>query len=170
MVVAVSADQPGEGPQLNTKKKQYTSTLRRVKRLQVNPAGRNSGMAQVMKTSINCIVVTLLFGCSTLQTELPERPDTVPEIAEWHGGLDGGAWFVISKAPVENHFYLEAYNDHNGLISAEGIYKLNPECSHSKVYTVDDIRKSISAWTGETVLLTILGGNDRLCSLSPIKE
>ena len=124
----------------------------------------------MMKISIICMVVALLFGCSNRQVKAPKRPDNVPKIAEWYGGTDGGAWCVVSKVPSENHFNLEVYNDHDGSVWAKGVFTLNPECSAEKVYTTNEIKNSISAWTGEMVLLNIKGSNDRLCSLVPIQE
>ena len=127
-------------------------------------------ISQVMKISSICMVVALLFGCSHNQVKAPKRPENVPEAAEWYGGTDGGAWSVVRKVPSEHHFNLEVYSDHNGLVWAKGVFKLNPECSNEKVYTVDEIRNSISAWTGETMLLKIKGSSDRLCSLVPVPK
>ena len=124
----------------------------------------------MMNTSIICMVVALLFGCSNRQTKTPKRPDNVPNIAEWYGGTDGGAWCVVSKVPSETHFNLEVYNDHDGSVWAKGVFKLNPECNDEKVYTINEIKNFISAWTGETVLLNIKGNNDRLCFLVPVQE
>jgi hypothetical protein len=89
----------------------------------------------------------------------------VPINAKWHGGADGGAWFVVNEANSENHFILEVYNDYEGSLLAKGEFMLNSDCIVDSVLSVEDIKKSIDAWTGETAMLNIVGKNKQYCSL-----
>ncbi len=61
------------------------------------------------------LVFLILAACPTHES-MPARPESVPEEAMWIGGIDGGAWVVLTKPAHEpDHIYhAEVYGDQAG--------------------------------------------------------
>lgn len=124
----------------------------------------------MVKTGFYILVILFCFGCSNGNKKPPEKPKNVPQAAKWHGGADGGAWYIVKKSDTPNHFDLEVYNDYNGSVWAKGEFMLNSDCNADKIYTVSEIENSINAWTGETVILSFQNDNKLHCSLVPVQK
>ena len=80
-------------------------------------------------TKIACLLVVfaLLNGCQSENDDsssAPERPDNVPNHAEWSGGVDGGSWFSCEEVEEKWHYNCLIYDDYTGKIEDEGQYVL----------------------------------------------
>lgn len=100
------------------------------------------------------LFVALLFSmlaCSQASSP-PSRPNTVPQQAMWIGGLDGGAWVVVSKpADQPPHIYYgEIYGDQAGDKWYVGRLELQP--ANGPVLDMDN-PETFSVWDGDNLLL-----------------
>jgi hypothetical protein len=99
-------------------------------------------------------IVTLLFSmlaCSQASSP-PGRPDGVPSNAMWIGGVDGGAWVVVSKpADQPPHvYYGEIYGDQAGDKWYVGRLALHPP--NDPVLNMND-PETFGMWDGDNLLL-----------------
>lgn len=86
-----------------------------------------------MKKEVFLITAILLAGISLLflnppeivyedvQVTAPPKPDSVPDKAFWVGGVDGGAFIIVSNPNGKNDtFSVQVYNDQNGELEYSG--------------------------------------------------
>ncbi len=68
-------------------------------------------------------------------SEVPERPDPVPESAYWAGGPDGGSWILCDRSQNNKSYNCTIYNEFDGGVRAKGNY-------HLRFYSWDDEKGS----------------------------
>lgn len=113
------------------------------------------------------VLLSLIIGCTNKAEGIPERPSGVPLAAHWVGGVDGGAWILVGSHDIKNHFTVEIYNDYSGSVWAKGVYRLDPGCVSDTVLVASEVQRSITAWTGQSLLLQMVDDSNRYCSLIP---
>lgn len=100
------------------------------------------------------LIVALFFSllaCSQA-APTPSRPDVVPLNAMWIGGVDGGAWVIISKPANQppHVYYGEIYGDQAGDKWYVGRLALHP--ANDPVFDMND-PETFSVWDGDNLLL-----------------
>jgi len=86
-----------------------------------------------------------------VSSELPLKPDNIPEKALWVGGADGGVYVLVKKDESDNKALYDAkiyYSE--GSVSYAG--KLVINTPNNPLYDYQDI-SSYSGWDGDTLYL-----------------
>lgn len=83
----------------------------------------------------------------------PPRPAVVPSAAVWHGGFDGGAFFLFDPARPDGAHRCRVYGDQSGELLFDGVVR-GPG---PKPVDLSTARESF-AFDGESILLA----SDRL--------
>lgn len=120
-----------------------------------------------MKNFVLVILSIITFSKCNSNTEAPKRLENIPLEAQWYGGADGGAWITVQESEMTNTFTIKIYNEFNGSLWTEGLFKISDNCSN-KLFTKEDITKNINAFDGTRIFLT-QSQNGKYCSLEPIK-
>ena len=92
----------------------------------------------------------------------PDRVGEIPQDAFWVGGFDGGQWYLvdsINKIARTIHFII--YNDYNGDIVADKIYKLH--CDNNQEVKWDNIQVQINCFDGVRIILTTINIDGKYC-------
>lgn len=110
-----------------------------------------------MKTTrLVVLVLVAVVACTAIVVVLywdphrpPERPQNVPTIAIWYGGVDGGDWIFCSPTDsVGSVFQCTVFSDYDGSELARGRFQLN-----NGSITVEELRQIISYYSGEYIHL-----------------
>lgn len=118
---------------------------------------------------ITLIVLFAVFTmCNNSKQTPPERLAAIPKEAEWQGGADGGAWFIVNQGDSINTFKVKIYNESDGSLRADEIFRLSNNCSDT-VLNVEEVRKLISFYDGEIIGLVNIR-KEKYCSLIPVKK
>jgi hypothetical protein len=99
------------------------------------------------------ILTLLLLACEAQNspTKSPPLPNGVPKEAMWIGGVDGGVFVVLTKAPEPRTFLAEVYFDQSGELWYKGRLQLESENQSEFDYTN---AAAYTAWDGDTLYLT----------------
>jgi hypothetical protein len=92
-----------------------------------------------------------MLACSQADSP-PNRPKTVPSQAMWIGGVDGGAWVVMSKPAdqLPHIYYAEIYGDQAGDKWYIGRLELQP--ANDPVLDMTD-PETFGVWDGDNLQL-----------------
>jgi len=99
------------------------------------------------------LLVFIISACDTekQKNKLPSKPDSVPESANWVGGLDGGVFVLVKKIEglAPNEYWAEIY-----YVSGDQAYKgkmhIYPHGSSDFDYRDP---KSYQGWDGDTLYI-----------------
>jgi len=105
-----------------------------------------------MKIWLGLVLASMfsLASCTQGQSVHP-RPDSVPKLAFWVGGEDGGVFVLVREAAGKTDTYqMSIYNDRTGKALYDGLAKLSPRGGSINIRDP----KLFSGWDGEKMLLT----------------
>jgi hypothetical protein len=106
-------------------------------------------LAVAMSTSLSACQCEGAKHEST-EPEAPPRPSGVPAKAVWAGGIDGGAFILLSPPTPNGIFPAKIYNDHSGDLEFSGKLRLK-QPSPAPIDVNDP--KTYSAWDGASLFL-----------------
>jgi hypothetical protein len=90
-------------------------------------------------------------GARSTEVQAPPRPSGVPENALWAGGLDGGAFILLTPTSSASRYIGKVYDDNTGQVVFSGTLAL--DAKKSAPIDVADAR-AFDAWDGDTLYLT----------------
>jgi len=101
--------------------------------------------------SLSLLLIATILSCSSSEENFP-RPNSIPQEAMWIGGIDGGAWVLLSKDDTQpKHIYnAEIYGDQAGDLWYSGRLQLDPKEGESFDIKNPD---NFGVWDGDNLLL-----------------
>ncbi|HEX4945043.1 MAG TPA: hypothetical protein VFZ34_00075 [Blastocatellia bacterium] len=106
---------------------------------------------------ITIMMLILVTTACNQKARSPERVNGIPQIAEWAGGSDGGAWIVCEvKDTTQHRFSCQVYDDKTGKLEVSGDYLMKEKSSVNTEYrAVSTIpaKLKFQAFDGETIFL-----------------
>lgn len=89
-----------------------------------------------------CVLLFFIKCVHSNVAEPPDKPKVVPNTAVWKGDFDEGFWIdLINSDTLNDKFRFKVYNDYNGELVFDGLFKLpsNCICTSSKKNILNDI-------------------------------
>lgn len=113
----------------------------------------NAAMWKALRVAASACLVMMACktGARSTQVKAPPRPSGVPEKALWAGGLDGGAFILLTPTSSVGRYVGKVYDDNTGQVIFSGTLKL--DAKESVPINVADA-KTFDAWDGDTLYLT----------------
>lgn len=119
---------------------------------------------------IKLLLIIIWSGLFMLSCSEKERqkPDNVPEQAQWVGGIDGGVWILIDVKVSELEYNMSVWFE-SGKEWESGIYILMCECREID-YSIENIYEMARSYTANMLRLKKSCDDGTRCYLKLLKQ
>jgi hypothetical protein len=87
------------------------------------------------------LIMACRTGARSAEVDAPPRPQGVPAKAVWAGGLDGGAFILLSPAAPAGRYAGKIYDDNTGEVIFSGTLRVDSKASIPINVTPQDVRR-----------------------------